>query len=221
MSSEAQFWDLYGKLQQSNAAIMQLEDAMRANPNVVRAIGSDVIALRKKQSDMATQFAAVYTAATGETPTGIAGLGGYRTAPRWRAIGLGAGPLLIAAWAAGVIVSLLGVWASFWLAIENTKSKAMQAQAEAGVITEQNRQALLIAANAKDAQAQQAYAAGDMILAENLRTEAQQLRAQAGTPGSRPPLGPQDFFGWFQDNWGYVAAAAAAIFIGPELVRKI
>lgn len=127
---------------------------MARDPAVARAVGRDVIALRKQQGEMATQFAGVFTALTGETPSGIAGFAGA---------GLGAAPIVIAAWAGAVIVGLLAAFGAFWLSIQNTKAKA-------ALITEQNRAALLAAAAAK-------AAAGD-------QAGADVLRRQAGVPGT-------------------------------------
>jgi hypothetical protein len=191
-AGEPEFYDLLAKLRQSNQAIIELENAMRQSKAVAAAVGYDVLEARKRQNDMAEQFTTIYRAVTGTVPTGLQGI-------------------VVPAWAAVTLVSLLGAWAVLWTFLQTIREKAAAALA-----TEQNRGAILNAADEKDRQSAAAQARGDFAEARRLANEAMQLRNQAGTPSGVT----QDFSQWIQDNWVWVAAAVAGIVALPPLLER-
>lgn len=192
VQAETNFYDLLGKLRQSNAAIIEMENAMRQSRAVAAAVGRDVVDARRRQNEMAERFTTVHRAVTGSVPTGLQGI-------------------VVPAWAVVTLVTLLGAWAVLWTFLQTIREKAAAALA-----TEQNRGTMLNAADEKDRQAAIAHARGDLAEARRLAAEAMSLRNQAGTPRGAT----QDLGEWFQENWVLVAAAVAGIVAIPALLER-
>ena len=187
--NEAAFYNLEARLRQSNQAIIALENLMRQNSAVAQAASGDILAARRKQNELAAQYIEVARAVTGNVPSGLNAL---------PALAVWAG--VIAGVAAGVVLlyQMIGV---------------AQTKANAALQAGQNQGVLLNAAQQKDAEAQAAFARGDLQTAVRLAEEAKALRGQAAGTGK------QSLTEWLQENWGYVAAAVGAIVIAPAVLR--
>jgi len=80
----SQYLNVQSNLRTLNAQIMALEDLMRSDSDVARAIGADVTALRTNYEAAAMRYIDLYRAATGTVPSGLTGLGILPALPRGR-----------------------------------------------------------------------------------------------------------------------------------------
>lgn len=193
-SNPAEWWNLTEQFRGLNQEIIELENLIRADPIVARAISADVQATRVKYENAAQQFIDLYRAVFGEVPTGLTAL---PVIPAWVVVSVAA--------IAGAVISIREICATL-------RVRAQMAQV---VAVEANRTLILTAADREDATAAQLDIQGFKAEADAARKRAAQLRAQAGTPEVAPTDGAgSDLTAFLEKNWPWVlAGGAAAVYV--------
>jgi hypothetical protein len=193
VSDITQYLSVQDNLRQLNALIIELEDAIRSDPDVAAQIAPDVLALRTNYEAAASRYIDLYRAATGTVPSGLTGLGILPALPAWAVV-------TIAVLAAGVLILL-----SAALALKQLKDTII-AQKQATVAQSQSN--LIQQAQDADTQATAADQRGDSTTAAQLRAQANALRAQATglNTGGTDPLT------FIQNNWPLLLLAGGAAY---------
>jgi len=187
-SNPAEWWNLTEQFRDLNQQIIELENLIRTDPVVARAIAPGVQAARVKYEIAAQQFIDLYRAVFGDVPTGLTALP------------------VIAAWAVVSVAAIAGVVFSLYEICATLRVQAQMAQATAA---EANRTQILTAADEETKRADQLDAQGRKAEADAARQRAAQLRAQAGTPEVAPTDG-SDLSAFLEKNWPWVLAGGAA-----------
>jgi hypothetical protein len=204
----AAWYDLLGKLQQSNLEIQNLEAQVRQSPVLARAIGSQVIALRQEYVGNAANFTQLYVTVFGEAPAGLAGLGQVLQ-------------ILIGA---GVFIALMAGIYALIQHIANTKIYAQQAlaSAQAGSQVAQNQATIVAQAQGLIAQAAKMRSAGNTAGATQLEAQARSMIAEAAllTPAAGPGAG-LDLNQMVTQYGPWVLLAFVAMTIVPPLIKKL
>ena len=185
-------------LRSAQARINALVQQMRNDPALAQAIGPGVTAQQAQLGDLTAKYVGAYTAIFGQPPAG-----------------LGVAPLLIAGAVAVVLASIAAA-----LYVWHEKQDALEQQAQAQTLAEQNRGALITAAQQKQQDAWNAQQSGDTAAAADANAAAMALYQQAGVPGSSAATGPQTFTDWIKANWLTVSLIAAGIYIVPRVVER-
>lgn len=189
----------------------KLEAQMRSDTAFARQVGAQVVKAEEQFTKAASAYAR-FAALVGLNQ--IPGLSGLGSAP------LIIGGIALTTWL-WVVASATALWLILrpLIQIAGTWAQTGLAKATTSVAAEQNRTIILNQAGVKDAEAQNAQRRGDIATARKATEEAAQLRAQAGSPGTAPPTG--DTGEWLKENWPWLAAGAAALFIVPEILDRI
>jgi len=193
-SNPAEWWNLTEHFRDLNQQIIELENLIRTDPVVARAIASGVQAARVKYENAAAQYIDLYRAVFGDVPTGLTAL---PVIPAWAVVSVAA--------IAGVVIGLYEVCATL-------RVQAQMAQAQAA---EANRAALIKAGDEQTKRAEALDAQGKKAEADAARQQAAALYGQAGTPGAPPPDGTgSDLTAFLEKNWPWVlAGGAAAVYV--------
>lgn len=187
----ADILNLGQQLRDAQAHLTTLFQSMQASPSVALAIGRDVTAQQQKLGDLISRYVYVHTAVFGQAPVGLGN------------------PVLVAA-AVAVILAYVGANLYLWW----QKQNVLESQAQAAILAEQNRAAIIDMAQQKQTSADQKAAAGDAAGAAADQAAADQILQQAGIPGATAPAPPAGgtFSDWIKANWIPVAGIGAAVF---------
>lgn len=197
----AEVLNLGQSLRSAQARLTNLLAQMRTDPELARAIGRDVAAQQAALGDLIAKYVGVYTAVFGQAPVGLGN------------------PVLVAA-AVAIILSYVAAQ----LYLFHQKQDVLERQAQAQILAEQNRAALINEAQQKQQAAWDLAKAGDTAGASAAQESANALFNQAGTPGLMtpgvPPPPPQGLGDWLKANWITVAAIGGAIFVVPKIMGR-
>jgi len=189
-SNPAEWWNLTEQFRDLNQQIIELENLIRTDPVVARAIASGVQAARVKYENAAAQYIDLYRAVFGDVPTGLTAL---PVIPAWAVVSVAA--------IVGLVISIREICATL----------RVQAQMAVAKAAEANKAALIKAGDERMNLAAARRKAGDIAGAEALEKEGYALYAQAGTPGEPPPDGTgSDLSAFLEKNWPWVLAGGAA-----------
>lgn len=191
--------NLGDSLRTAQTRLTTITAQMRNDPDLARAIGPSIVAQQAALGDLTSKYVGVYTAVFGQPPAGLGN------------------PILIAA-AVAVILTYVATNLYLW----HQKQDVLEQQAQAQILAEQNRQAIIQMATQKQNDAQNQAAAGDAAGAADSQAAAMALLQQAGVPGTQPPPPPggQTFADWIKANWLPVVGIGAALFVLPKIAGR-
>lgn len=186
--------NLGDSLRTAQSRLNNILDQMRQDPALAQAIGPDVTAQQAQLGDLTSKYVYVYTAIFGQPPAGLGN------------------PVLIIA-AVAVVLAYVTATLYVW----HQKQDAIEAQAQAQVLAENNRASIISIAAQTQQQANAAAAAGDQSTADAANQQALALLQSAGIPGTAPPPPPPPPS---STNWILVGGiAAAAVLVLPNLIK--
>jgi hypothetical protein len=186
------------QLRAAQARLTNLFQQMQSDSTLAAAIGRDVTAQQAQLGDLIAKYVGVYNGIFGQNPVGLGN------------------PVLVAA-AVAVILAYVGANLYLWY----QKQATLEAQAQAQIITEQNRASVINMAAQQQNLAATKAAAGDSVGAADAAASAQAMLLEAGVPGTPPPPpAPATFSDWLQANWITVAVIGGAIFVLPKILNR-
>jgi hypothetical protein len=185
-------------------AQQQLQAVAKASPN-----DNDVISQVNTFNSLVAQFSDAWNKVFGSAPSSM---------PMVSLSGLGILPLIaVTAVAAAVVAVCYGLYLLFQWLTNRSQTAAQTQQQQQGMAALQSTGAQQLAA------AKAALASGNTALYNQLMAAYNQTQATLQKTASTTPTTAtaQNWSLWFQQNWGYIAAAFAAIVILPPLMKKI